>query len=149
MKVEQGKLDIEKQKLSKQSVDEGGRWYVSTKELADYKNRTAKLDREASALEGQKASLTTTGTPDQFSQDALKRIDERLHSIDAEKEKVKQNIIDNRPKSRSQNSACNPTQPNTNGKPQKTITARKFVRSRIRTIFPMKRLKGNFVMPNI
>jgi hypothetical protein len=97
LQIEEEKLGIERAKAARAAGEDGGQWYTSPKELADYKSRTSSLDREAGALESRKALYTEGGTADQSAQDALKRIDDRLNAIGQEKETVKQAIISNRP----------------------------------------------------
>jgi hypothetical protein len=114
LQIEEERIGIERSREAresrKQSVDEGGQWYTSTRELADFKNRTASLDREASSIENTKAQLTVGGTEDKSGQDMMKRADDRLNAITAQKEQVKQDIIKNRPATRGKQPAGAPQQ---------------------------------------
>lgn len=97
IEIRERELKLREHDAARKAGEDGGQWYTSSKELSDYKSRTSSLDREASTLESRKALYTEGGTTDQASQDALKRINDRLTAIDQEKETVKQSIISNRP----------------------------------------------------
>lgn len=97
LKVEEGRFGLEQAREARESGTTGGQWYTSTKELADYKEQTGSLDREASTLENRKALYTEAGTTDELSKQNLKNINDRLDAIDKQKATIKQGIVSNRP----------------------------------------------------
>lgn len=97
LQIKEEELGIQRTKAAREAGTDGGQWYTTPRELADYKTGTSSLDREASALESRKALYTEGGTADKESQAALGRINARLDAIEKQKDSVKQGIISNRP----------------------------------------------------
>jgi hypothetical protein len=108
LQIEEERLGLERSKEARASAADGGQWYTTPRELADFKNRTAALDREASSIEQRRTLYTEGGTADKESQDAQKRLGDRLTAIGQEKDSIKQQIIQNRPSNRGKQQAAQP-----------------------------------------